>query len=217
MGRLRVCRLGSGILCFCANKSAMISHSLIERPLELTSNEKNLVERFRNGDDVAFDELYRLMHERIYRFALRLTGNAHDAEDVTVQTFSEAFRGRMSFQGTSRIETWLYRIAVHLAARLRRSRRSEPLPETETEDRHGQRHVGELELSDLIVKLPLPMRTAFVLVKVEGLTHKEAAEVLGRKLGTVQSQVFEACKILRGQLIGEAFPVIREHPERCVL
>lgn len=175
------------------------------------------MERFRSGDDAAFDELYRLMHKRIYRFALRLTGDTQDAEDVTVQTFSEAYRGRMSFQGASRIETWLYRISVHLGARLRNARRHHEMPGVETEDRSGQRHVEELEVSEMILQLPLKLRTAFVLVKVEGLTHKEAAEILGRRLGTVQSQVFDACKILRHQLTADMIPVVRDHPERCVL
>lgn len=183
----------------------------------MTSNEKNLVERFRSGDDDAFDELYRLSHERIYRFALRLTGNAQDAEDVAVQVFAEAHRGRLGFNGQSTVETWLYRIAVHVAGKVRRKRKPQENLDHEAADPNAERHVRALELRELIVQLPTHVQVPFVLVKIEGLTHREAAEVLGRKLGTVQSQVFEACRLLRAQLIAEPAPRLSENPERCVL
>jgi DNA-directed RNA polymerase specialized sigma24 family protein len=117
----------------------------------------------------------------------------------------------------SRLDTWLYRIAVHVAGRVKRKRRSQENLDHETADPAGERHVGELELRELIVQLPAAVRVPFVLVKIEGLTHTEAAEVRGRKLGTVQSQVFDACRILRAQLVPDSSPRIAEAPERCVL
>jgi RNA polymerase sigma-70 factor (ECF subfamily) len=136
---------------------------------------------------------------------------------VAVQVFSEAYRGRLAFNGMSRLETWLYRIAVHTAGRVKRKR---PLHETlghETADPAGERHIVELEMRELIARLPATIRAPFVLVKIEGLTHREAAEVLGRKMGTVQSQVFDACRTLRAQLLEEPIPHVSESPKRCVL
>jgi RNA polymerase sigma-70 factor, ECF subfamily len=183
----------------------------------LTSSEKNLVERFRGGEQEAFDELYRLMHGQVYRFALRLTGHTEDAEDVAVQTFIEAYRSRQGWRGTSRIETWLYRIAVHTAARARRTRRHHPMPEQELADPGASEHVGSIELQQMLMDLPEDLRAAFLLVKIEGLTHKEASEVLGRRQGTVQSHVFQASRLLRAQFLLEAPTVKCDDPKRSNL
>ena len=165
----------------------------------------------------AFDELYRLMHERIYRFALRLTGHKQDAEDIAVQTFIEAFGSHSSFLGVCRIETWMYRIAVHTANRARRTRRHLPMPAEEIVDLNATSQVDAVELQQLLLALPDHLRASFLLVKVEGLTNREAAEVLGKRQGTVQSQVFQASRLLRAQLLYDPPLVKCDQPERCIL
>jgi RNA polymerase sigma-70 factor (ECF subfamily) len=179
----------------------------------LKSNETNLIERFRNGDDEAFDELYRRMHERIYRFALRLTGKADDAEDVTVLTFTEAYRSRDSFRIDGAIDTWMYRIAVHMAARQRRQKRHERI----RDDVPAVCRNGEAELHQMLGTLPEHLRAAFVLVKIEGLTSKEAAEVLRRRQGTIQSHVFQASRALREMLLHDHPNEPLPRPEGCTL
>lgn len=158
--------------------------------------DRNLVERFREGESDAFKELYERMHQRIYRYSLRWIGSREDAEDITVQTFTEAYRSRVKFLGHSSIETWLYRIAVHQAHRISRKRRNhEPLRETLV-DASAQDTLTGIELEQLLLELTERQRAAFLLVRSEGLSYREASEVLGRPMGTVQSDVHEASKRL---------------------
>jgi RNA polymerase sigma-70 factor, ECF subfamily len=166
----------------------------------LNSTEQSLVERFRRGDDEAFDELYKLLGKRIYRFALRMTGSKEDAEDVAVQTFAEAYRSRQRFSENSALTTWMYRIAVHMAHRQFRRRKPTISLTVEIADTTSERHMARIELVELVLFLPESLRTPFLLVKLEGLTYVEAAEVLGKRPGTVQAQVHEAGKRIRARL-----------------
>lgn len=168
--------------------------------------DRNLVERFRKGDTDAFAELYERMCPRIYRFGVRWTGCREDAEDLTVQTFAEAFKSRAGFLEQSSLETWMYRIAVHQAHRIGRKRRPHGRLEDDLIDRHAQAGFERIELEQLIAGLPERQRVAFLLVKSEGLSYRDAAEVLGRPMGTVQSDVHEASKRLRSQLFSEPAP-----------
>lgn len=167
-------------------------------------NDRDLIERFRKGESAAFDELYERMHLRIYRFGLRLSACREDAEDITVQTFSEAYRARGSFQGKSSLETWLYRIAVHQAHRIGRKKRNERRLDDTVVDEGGQTGFRRIELEQLIASLPDRQRVAFLLVKSEGLSYREAGEVMGRPMGTVQSDVHEASKRLRSAMFSES-------------
>lgn len=169
----------------------------------LQNIDRNLVERFRKGDADAFAELYGRMCPRIYRFGLRWTGNREDAEDLTVQTFAEAFKSRARFLEQSSLETWMYRIAVHQAHRIARKRHPHGRLEETVPDRHSEAQFEHIELQQLVATLPDRPRAAFLLVKSEGLSYREAAEVLGRPMGTVQSDVHEASKRLRAQLFFE--------------
>lgn len=159
--------------------------------------DRDLIERFRNGDDAAFDQLYEKMHLRIFRFGLRLTACREDAEDLTVQTFAEAHRAKHSFQGKSSLETWFYRIALHQAHRIRRKKRQEGRLHDSLVDKHGDRGFQRIELEQLIEALPERTKTSFVLVRCEGLSYREAAQAMGKPMGTVQSDVHKASRLLR--------------------
>jgi RNA polymerase sigma-70 factor, ECF subfamily len=177
----------------------------------LQNIDRNLVERFREGDADAFEELYERMHQRIYRFGLRWIGNREDAEDVTVQTFAEAHRSRARFLGQSSLETWLYRIAIHQVHRISRKRRQHVHLDEAHIDESAQIPLQCIELEQLLNKLSERQRGAFLLVKSEGLSYREAAEVLGRPMGTVQSDVHEASKKLRSIFFSE--PLMKEQVE----
>jgi len=74
-----------------------------------------LVDRFKAGDQEAFDEIVSRYRERVYQLALRVIRNPQDAEEVTQDTFIRAFRGLANFRGDSALVTWLYQIANNLA------------------------------------------------------------------------------------------------------
>ena len=165
--------------------------------------DRDLIERFRNGDVAAFDQLYERMHLRIYRFGLRLTACREDAEDITVQTFAEAHRARGTFLGRSSLETWFYRIALHQAHRIRRKKREESRLHDTLVDTDGHGGFQRIELEQLIEALPERARTSFVLVRCEGLSYREAALVMGKPMGTVQSDVHKASRMLRSGFVGD--------------
>lgn len=171
------------------------------RAPHLDINEKNFVERFRSGDEQAFRDLYDELSQRVYRFALRITASAEDAEDVAVQTFTQVFSARASFRGDARIETWVLRIATHMANRISRSRRKATTVMADMPDNQAGVGFAEIELLSALGNLRADQRLAITLVRLEHLSYREAAAVMKRPIGTVQTLVFQGSKALRSQLL----------------
>ena len=153
-----------------------------------------------------FPALYQKYGDRIYRFCYRLSGSASDAEDLTQEVFLAAFQGAGRFEGRASVQTWLYRIALNC---WRQARRSPRLDTTTLEDAtHSgpdleQAVTDAASLTCALAALPPDLREAFLLVKAEGLTHREAAQVLNIPQGTVQWQVHAASRRLRALLTEE--------------
>jgi len=164
----------------------------------------------------SFDALYADYGDQLYRLCYRLCGNAADAEDLTQEVFIEALRDLPGFQGRAKVQTWLYRVAVHRLQRLRRRDRVETISLAQVaEDPEvcADQTAAELErltLEGAFASLSEPLPEAFVLVKAEGLKYHEAAEVLGAPVGTVKSRVHEAMVRLRGLLEEPPCPPVME-------
>jgi RNA polymerase sigma-70 factor (ECF subfamily) len=140
-----------------------------------------------------------------------LTGNQHDAEDLTQEVFVRVFRSLSSYApGT--FEGWLYRITTNLfldGARRKQRIRFDGLPE-DAHDRLPARTFGPAEQIDqdafdhdvqaALAGLPEDFRAAVVLCDIEGMTYEEIAEVLDVKLGTVRSRIHRGRSMLRRQL-----------------
>lgn len=92
--------------------------------------DRELVERAQSGDRSAFDDLYRRYRQRLYRFCLRRLHDAHEAEDVTQEAFSRAWRALSTFDGARSFYPWLSVIAAHLCTDVfRKGYRSTPVAE----------------------------------------------------------------------------------------
>jgi RNA polymerase sigma factor (sigma-70 family) len=89
-------------------------------------SDEELATRAAAGDELAFEEIVRRYHGRVFRLASRLTGSETDAADVLQETLLRVFRGLPSFRGASRFGTWLYRIATNAALAHRRARSRRP-------------------------------------------------------------------------------------------
>jgi len=174
-------------------------------------DELALVERCRQGDLIAFEELYRTHAARLYRVACRMLGNPADAEDLLQEIFLAAHRKLETFRGESALGTWLYRLAVNLCLDYLRSRAGRAIQMTDSlDDEPGlsdagsrglaERTVTKMDLERALAQLPEGCRTAFVLHDVEGLEHREVAEVMGIAEGTSKSQVHKARLRLRALL-----------------
>ena len=175
------------------------------------ADELALVERCRAGDLAAFEAIYRAHSGRLYSVACRVLGNPTDAEDMLQEIFLAAHRKLETFRGESALGTWLYRLAMnlcldHLRSRAARSGQlTDALDDEYGLDDTGSRHLAErtiarMDLERAMAQLPAGCRTAFVLHDVEGLEHREVAEILGIAEGTSKSQVHKARLRLRAML-----------------
>jgi RNA polymerase sigma factor (sigma-70 family) len=162
----------------------------------------------------SWDTVVREHSARVYRLAYRLTGNQHDAEDLTQEVFVRVFRSLADYQpGT--FEGWLHRITTNLfldqvrrKAKIRfeglpedaeRIRGREATPAQVYEDTHFD-HDVQAALDALLPEY----RAAVVLCDIEGLTYEEIADVLGIKLGTVRSRIHRGRSQLREALAHRA-------------
>ena len=173
--------------------------------------EMALVERCRQGDLGAFEQLYRTYSGRLFSVACRMLGNPSDAEDLLQEVFLAAHRKLDTFRGESALGTWLYRLAMNQCLDYLRSRAARTNQVTGTlDDEPGlydagsrglaERVVTRMDLERALAQLPEGCRAAFVLHDVEGLEHREVGEALGIAEGTSKSQVHKARLRLRGML-----------------
>lgn len=171
-----------------------------------------LVQRFRNGDQHAFDEIVLKYQNRLIRAARGLLGNEHAAMDASQDTFVQAYRHLGGFRGESGLFTWLYRILHNRCLSIRRheavipfvSADDDDMPEAvysgpdpgEETERRGFRRAVETAL----VGLPERQRVIFEMRQFEGLTHHEIGDLLGITEGAVKSSYFHAVRKLQQEL-----------------
>ena len=152
--------------------------------------------------------------DRVYRLAYRLSGNQHDAEDLTQETFMRVFRSLKNYQpGT--FEGWLHRITTNLFLDMVRRRakiRMEALPEdyervpgTDMTPEEAY-NVANLDpaLQRALDDLAPDFRVAVVLCDVMGMTYEEIGDTLGVKRGTVRSRIHRGRAQLRESLEAQA-------------
>ena len=162
-----------------------------------------------------WDEVVERHSDRVYRLAYRLTGNRHDAEDLTQEVFVRVFRSLDTYTpGT--FEGWLHRITTNLfldQARRRQRIRFDalsderavllrspgPAPDAAVADR-----LFDDDVEQALAALPPEFRAAVVLCDVEGLSYDEIADILGAKLGTVRSRIHRGRAMLRRALAHRA-------------
>jgi RNA polymerase sigma-70 factor (ECF subfamily) len=170
-----------------------------------------LVERCRKGELGAFEELYRTHAGRLYSLAWRMVGNPSDAEDLLQEIFLSAHRKLDTFRGDAALGTWLYRLGMNQILDYLRSRAARAGQLTDGIDdaslladassrRIDASAIDRVDLERAIAQLPEGSRAAFVLHDVEGLEHREVADVLGVAEGTSKSQVHKARLRLRALL-----------------
>jgi len=175
------------------------------------AEDRALIERCRKGDLAAFEEIYRAHSPRLYSLALRMMGNPADAEDMLQEIFLSAHRKLEGFRGDAALGTWLYRLATNQCLDYLRSRAAKTSQVTGTLDDEigladagsrgiADRTVASIDLERALALLPEGARAAFVLHDVQGLEHREVAEVLGVAEGTSKSQVHKARLKLRALL-----------------
>jgi RNA polymerase sigma-70 factor (ECF subfamily) len=178
-----------------------------------------LVQRSREGDLKAFDELVSRYKDRIYRITYQMTSNHEDANDLAQEAFIRAFRSIGKFRGQSSFYTWIYRIAVNLTLNFLKKagkRKNFSLDDTESSihrdpvlvdlfhDETPARGAGINELRQKIhaalQELTPNHRAVVVMHDIENMTHGQIAKILGINEGTVRSRLFYARRELQALL-----------------
>ena len=154
----------------------------------------------------------------IYNFAVRLTGDADDANDLVQETFLKAFRFFDKFERGTNCKAWLFRILKNSFINDYRKQTKEPdkvdyedvqnFYETITADEIDSTHYEhdafsnllDDEISKAIEKLPEDFRTVIILNDIEGFTYEEIADFVDIPVGTVRSRLHRARKMLYSQL-----------------
>ena len=167
------------------------------------------------GGTAELDRIYAEHHARILRYLTRMVG-VQDAEDLAQEVFIRAAKAYDDFRHEAKIETWLYRIATHVAVdRLRgTASRRETLLGQELDEvaADGQESVSSLEektlrraanecIRNVIYGLPENYRTPLILSELEGFTNREIAEIMDVSLDTVKIRLHRAKEQLKQALL----------------
>ncbi|OLC21369.1 MAG: hypothetical protein AUH33_01955 [Chloroflexi bacterium 13_1_40CM_68_21] len=181
-----------------------------------------LVERARQGDARAFEQLAREVERPLYRHAARMVGQV-DAEDVVQDALLSAWRSLSSFEGSS-FRAWIFRIATNRALDRLRSRRRHPEvpldpPTDEDDDRSwaeppapgpdlaeiaGDREAFVI-VEEILATIPVEQRAALLLRDVEGFAYEEIAAITTVEIGTVKSRIHRGRLAVRNALVARGW------------
>ena len=172
----------------------------------------DVLARVAAGDAGAFTSLVETHQERLLRLCERMLGDPEEARDAAQEVFLKAFRKAGEVRPLGQVYTWLYRIAVNLCLNKLRRRKLVRFLRFETDPEEpgapafdppdaGPDPISALEsrrrwqsTSKAIAKLPDNQRAVLILVRFEGLSYRQAAEVLGITEGAVESRLFRAMR-----------------------
>ncbi len=188
-----------------------------ERESRNDSPVNSAMDRYADGDDAAFSELYDMLAPRLFGYLLRQTRNNARAEDLVQQTFLQMHCARGKFIRGADVVPWAFAIARRLMIDgFRRSGREVSL-ELREEAGAPPPVSGVMQQDDLVhskqlaasierelARLPAAHREAFQLVKQEGLSHAEAAQVLGTTVSAVKLRAHRTYQALR-EALGPVF------------
>jgi RNA polymerase sigma factor (sigma-70 family) len=178
--------------------------------MDATQTHYDLVERCKGGKRDAQFELYRLYSKAMYNTAIRMVGNALDAEDLLQSTFIEVFTKLDSFRYESSIGAWIKRITVNKCINFLKSRKLAFQELTQNMDRADEMVERYEEppytvdkISKAIEQLSDGYRVVFSLYAIEGYDHEEISQILGVSEATSKSQYSRAKARLRDLLTGD--------------
>jgi RNA polymerase sigma-70 factor, ECF subfamily len=176
----------------------------------MTNEEQLLVESVQRGELPAFQELVEKYQQKVYYMALDMTGNHHDAEDLSQEVFIKVYTSIKDFRGDSKLSSWMYRIAMNTCIDKTRRKR---LKLVEFDDKVAEKpeikddplkamesQAMQRQIDQALQKLPPRQRMIFVMRHYNELLLKEIAEILQISEGTVKAQLFRAIRKLQKEL-----------------
>ncbi len=182
-------------------------------------NEQLLLERAKDGDIAAFEELIESYQKKIFNLAYRILGNYDDAGDMAQEALIRIFRSIANFKEQSSFSTWVYRITTNVCLDEIRKKKNKKVisldEEIRMDDGEMKRQImsddiqpdaaAELEelrilVSDAINSLPEDQRLVITLRDIQGLSYEEISSVLDCPSGTVKSRINRARQALKNVL-----------------
>ncbi len=165
--------------------------------------DEQLVAKARKGDAKAFEDLVNRHYGTMFKMAFKWCGNKNDAEDITQDACIKLARGLDSFKGNSAFTSWLYRLVINTGKDWYKTQNRHPSNPDELElvpsESKSEEQLYARQVLAAVHQLPEGEKDALLLVMSEGLSHKEAAEVLGCKESTISWRIHEARKKLSAQ------------------
>jgi len=188
----------------------------MDRTADTQPADAELVARFLDGEEAAFDLIVVRHRREVYRLAWRLTGNHAEADDLAQETFCRAYTGLAGFRGDASLKTWLCRIVTNLSLNVVQSARLTRRDGATLEDleRSGLADATQVSMGadDLVRRerneklrqaiegLPKKQRSTLMLRAFEGLQYREIARMMGCSIGTAKANFFHAVASLRREL-----------------
>lgn len=193
----------------------------------MAQNDQILIDRLCSGDQTAFFDLVAQYKKKVYHLAYDITGDHHEAEDISQEVFMKVYRAMKTFRRDAKMSSWLHQITVNTSIdslrkkSVRHAKSSGELDHVSTDGNlvasgaHNLDPVQSTEsaqiqnrISQALQKISPRERTVFVMCHYNGLKLKETAEILNVTIGTVKSLLFRAIRKLRRELS----PFMNEYP-----
>jgi RNA polymerase sigma-70 factor (ECF subfamily) len=187
--------------------------------MEAAMNDYSLVERANEGDLDSFAALVIKYEQRVYRLSLGVLKHHEDAEDVTQETFIQAFRALPGFRGDALFYTWLYRIALNKALSRRAQQRlwathfrtdgddackAETLGDSLTQADCPSAQIEYKQalqtIERILTEMPEQFADALILRVVEGLSYEEISDARAMSVNTVRTRIFRAREFLANRM-----------------
>lgn len=174
--------------------------------------ESDVIAAAKAGDREAFAEIYRLHSQRVYRHICYVTGDPHEADDLTNETFIQAWKSIASYEYRGvPIEHWLLKIGHRMATHhLKRRKPTQDIENVRLEDSADRQPERLLEVASevatlraAVLKLPEVQRQVILWRFIEGMSYEEVAGMLGKSSGAIRVVQFRALRQLR-DLLGYA-------------
>ncbi len=179
-------------------------------------DEKQLIEKAKQGDAAALTELVKRYEQTVYNFAFKICRDKERAEHTMQETFLSMVKSLHQFSGNSKLSTWLYTIVSNHCLMLARSKKNKNLTYLEDDDALVNNvHLHEWKvtpdkvtennelrevLDKSIEKLPYDYRIIFILRDVEGFSTEETAKMTNLSVPAVKSRLHRARAFLRNEL-----------------
>jgi RNA polymerase sigma-70 factor, ECF subfamily len=177
-------------------------------PVVRSVEDEELIRRVAEGDDLALLELYDRYSRPVYATGIRLLGDAHLAEELVQDAFTNVWRRALSFDSSrASFATWLYRITRNRAVDLNRRRQVRPLSAGEEPLRNmsggpePEASVDGWDVARALSRIPEEHREVLTLAYFEGLSQREISRRTGIPLGTIKSRTTAALKRLHRSLV----------------